>query len=90
MVAEAAEEEKSSTIIQAFLDMLQVSRAMASSSAVKNGGGVMTKVHRAQHHQPHQTIRSNSCDQNNVIINGGRGCLQYVSDDEEGTITLAT
>ena len=48
------------------------------------------QVHRAQHHHPHQTIRADSCDQNNVIINGGRGCLQYVSDDEEGTITLAT
>ena len=33
---------------------------------------------------------ADSCDQNNVIVNGGRGCLQYVSDDAGGTITLAT
>ena len=48
------------------------------------------QVHRAQHHHPHQTIRADSCDQNNGIINGGRGCLQFVSDDAGGTITLTT
>ena len=62
---------------------------MAIQQHYKDGGGVMT-VHCAQHHHPHQTMLADSCDQNNVIVNGGRECLQYVSDDAGGTITLAT
>ena len=32
----------------------------------------------------------NNDGQNNVIVSGGRECLQHVSDDAGGTITLAT